>query len=486
MRTAAGPFCIALALLFSSVVPGLHAQPYGGPDTLWTRVLAFSDLDDMICREMTLLPDDGIVICGTFWQQEPLQLLVFLSRLDSTGSVVWRQTFDPGFYVLDVHMCPLGTDRFAVVITTYDVSTGYDFVLFAADAAGEIECLRNYTGPLSQWVYAICPTRDGGLFVTYAVDFPHRPAWMKTDSAGNMLMEGSGNLAINGGNLRSVEETPDGGAIIAGHRASAPGGTTVLIRVSPEGEPIFEHQFQIETFMFGYDAIPLADGGYFLCGSTVSNESTSSPWLLFAYRVDSAGDSLWRWVGEDEEYLDELFPQCSQTQDGGFVVSATDLSHANLTRFTPAGQVLWHRQYPVGPCAFAGTVCFDMDSLGRYTFATSCDSSLLVVVRTQPDSTALSVGDHRSPVLPVKLDLTVYPNPFNAVTEIEFMLPVTQRVSLRLYDVLGREVAVLMEGTQQAGKHRVSFDGHGLTSGVYFARLDAMRGVRVQKMVLLR
>jgi len=57
---------------------------------------------------------------------------------------------------------------------------------------------------------------------------------------------------------------------------------------------------------------------------------------------------------------------------------------------------------------------------------------------------------------------------------------------LRLYDVLGREVAVLMEGMQSAGVRRVSFDGGGLASGMYFARLDAGSVMRMQKVVLLR
>ncbi|RPH93176.1 T9SS C-terminal target domain-containing protein [candidate division KSB1 bacterium] len=52
--------------------------------------------------------------------------------------------------------------------------------------------------------------------------------------------------------------------------------------------------------------------------------------------------------------------------------------------------------------------------------------------------------------------LTAYPNPFNSTTQIEFTLPVTQRVSLRLYDVLGREAATLLNERRTAGEHRAS------------------------------
>jgi len=82
--------------------------------------------------------------------------------------------------------------------------------------------------------------------------------------------------------------------------------------------------------------------------------------------------------------------------------------------------------------------------------------------------------------------LTAYPNPFNGTTQIEFTLPVTQRVSLRLYDVLGREAAVLLDEMRTAGEHRVSFDGSALASGVYFCRMEAGKETRTQKIVLMK
>ena len=67
-----------------------------------------------------------------------------------------------------------------------------------------------------------------------------------------------------------------------------------------------------------------------------------------------------------------------------------------------------------------------------------------------------------------------YPNPFNPTTTIAFDLPATARVSLRVYDVLGREVARLMQAERLApGRYRVTFEASGLPSGVYFYQLDA-------------
>jgi hypothetical protein len=66
-----------------------------------------------------------------------------------------------------------------------------------------------------------------------------------------------------------------------------------------------------------------------------------------------------------------------------------------------------------------------------------------------------------------------YPNPFNPVTSIQFSVSSNQWVSLKVYDVLGNEVATLVDEKKPAGSYRVSFDAKGLASGVYFYRLQA-------------
>ena len=66
-----------------------------------------------------------------------------------------------------------------------------------------------------------------------------------------------------------------------------------------------------------------------------------------------------------------------------------------------------------------------------------------------------------------------YPNPFTHATTIEYALPASGPVRLAVYDALGREVATLAQGVQQAGRHTAVFDGTSLPSGVYMYRLEA-------------
>jgi photosystem II stability/assembly factor-like uncharacterized protein len=79
-----------------------------------------------------------------------------------------------------------------------------------------------------------------------------------------------------------------------------------------------------------------------------------------------------------------------------------------------------------------------------------------------------------------------YPNPFNPSTTIAYDLPKAGHISLRVFDLLGREVAVLKDGFVEAGSHRVRFDGINLALGIYFARLDAGTFSQTKKLMLLK
>lgn len=79
-----------------------------------------------------------------------------------------------------------------------------------------------------------------------------------------------------------------------------------------------------------------------------------------------------------------------------------------------------------------------------------------------------------------------YPNPFNPLTTICYSLPSPSEIRLVVYDLEGREKAVLAEGRQDAGAHRVTFDGTRMNSGIYFYKLEADSKILTRKMILLK
>lgn len=79
-----------------------------------------------------------------------------------------------------------------------------------------------------------------------------------------------------------------------------------------------------------------------------------------------------------------------------------------------------------------------------------------------------------------------YPNPFNPSTTIAFTIPMAEQVSLKVYNVLGQEVATLINDFKEAGSYQVSFDASQLTSGVYFYSISAGNFTQIRKMMLLK
>ncbi|MDG5766319.1 T9SS type A sorting domain-containing protein [Balneolales bacterium ANBcel1] len=103
--------------------------------------------------------------------------------------------------------------------------------------------------------------------------------------------------------------------------------------------------------------------------------------------------------------------------------------------------------------------------------------------------TAGSVADagEGGPALPHRTTLSQnYPNPFNPVTVIRYELAESGPVSLTVYDLLGRRVSTLVSETRQAGRHQVSFDATGLSSGIYMYRLEAGGVILTRQMTVVK
>jgi hypothetical protein len=100
--------------------------------------------------------------------------------------------------------------------------------------------------------------------------------------------------------------------------------------------------------------------------------------------------------------------------------------------------------------------------------------------------TSQYVGEEARSALPEEMSLTSYPNPTGGQATVEYALPEARKVTLEVYDVLGRRVATLADGKKQAGRHEASLQAGDLPSGVYFGRLEAGGETRTQKITVVR
>jgi hypothetical protein len=79
-----------------------------------------------------------------------------------------------------------------------------------------------------------------------------------------------------------------------------------------------------------------------------------------------------------------------------------------------------------------------------------------------------------------------YPNPFNPVTKISYEIPKSGLVTLKVYDILGKEIATLVNEVKNPGSFVVDFNGSSLSSGIYFYRLESNGFVSTKKMMLIK
>jgi hypothetical protein len=114
-------------------------------------------------------------------------------------------------------------------------------------------------------------------------------------------------------------------------------------------------------------------------------------------------------------------------------------------------------------------------------------NSTLYVDNLSFDTFATSVSKDQTDEIPGKYELSQnYPNPFNPSTSISFNLLSKSFVSLKIFDLLGREVATVVSDNLSAGNHTQQWNANGMPSGVYFYRLQAGSFSETKKLVLLR
>jgi hypothetical protein len=97
------------------------------------------------------------------------------------------------------------------------------------------------------------------------------------------------------------------------------------------------------------------------------------------------------------------------------------------------------------------------------------------------------VGFTGNPSVPDKFSLSQnHPNPFNPVTRIEYAVPDVSFVSIKVFDVLGREIITLVNGEKSPGYYNVEWNAENLTSGIYFYRMESGSFTDVKKMIIVK
>lgn len=122
--------------------------------------------------------------------------------------------------------------------------------------------------------------------------------------------------------------------------------------------------------------------------------------------------------------------------------------------------------------------------MATYDGQTTIYESIMLI---DENGNPVNVEREKEGIIPQKIELLqAYPNPFNPVTTIKYDIVKAQDVKLAVYDILGREVAALVNAAQQPGSYEVSWDASGFASGIYFYTLTSGNFMATRKLILLK
>jgi hypothetical protein len=275
--------------------------------------------------------------------------------------------------------------------------------------------------------------------------------------------------------------------------------SSTLYRVSPvQGESFEAASIPIPNLrafaLAGGDTVYAADGGgrlyRILTGAMDTLLVGTATGVAYASLACHPLDgSLWAGVAPVRGPKDAIYRVERSTGAATLVGLTGDGRQTWGLAFTPEGALLGLK----GQGTLVNTLVTISTDSARGTLLGSTGVTGLTAIAMRSDSAAITDVPGEPAGVPASFGLTQnYPNPFNPVSRLAVLVARTADVRVAVYDVLGRTVAVLVNGPMQAGSHTLLFDGAGLASGVYFARMTAVpvdggeTVSAVKRMILLR
>ena len=484
--------CIILTLVFC-------CAGFAQPDTLWTK--KFGGDGDEHPYYVDTTDDNGFIVAGYTTSFGSGGKDIYIVKTDSLGNELWHRVY--GGIHHDIAYCIQQThDHGYILCGNYDCTVlGNDgeVLLMKLNESGSITWTRRYGGIYYDCAKSVQQTQDGGYILTGASNSPnfndHNIFAIKTNAAGDIswVRKYGTDLDDLG---ESTRQTADGGYIIAGY-SQDPGPVLMnIIKIDAMGRTQWQRYFG-RTAEYAWCIRQTYDGGYIVGGSTVAwGPGNHTACLL---KLNSFGNTQWFRTYGGPNW--DMNYSVRQTKDLGYVFTGvTDLLLGNthdvyIVKTDINGDTLWTKimggpYYDYGECIQA----LSDDSYiiaARYAETPGNNEFWLIRLEADYDGEAEVEGGDAEISEAGEVDnfflLEVSPNPFNQRVALEFTLPQAGKVSLKVFDIRGREVESLVNGHLSFGYHEVIWNAEGMASGVYFVRLSVVGGQSsVRKMLLVK
>ncbi|MCC6867161.1 MAG: T9SS type A sorting domain-containing protein, partial [Ignavibacteria bacterium] len=451
---------------------------------------------------------------------------IYIIKLNSSGQLQWSRTV--GGTLQDLAFSVTQTTDGGYIVAGYsEVYQFFRTVFIKLNPEGNIEWTRGLNSGDPVW--SVVQTTDGGYAAAISPGeggfAPDRMIIVKLNNMG--ILQWSKKI---GGHCyaRCIKQTTDGGYIVAGATDSID-SDMFIVKFDSKGILQWAKTIGGSRDDFAYSIVQTSDGGFAVAGRTSSFPNGDKMYLA---KLDSIG--LLQWTKVISVYLDRAY-SIVQTTDGGFAVAGYTGAHSSMfiLKLNPIGSLLWSRVVDYNPgLAYAYSIIQTTDggyatagyggiSGARGFYIVKFDNNGNTCGNTVSHSISVDSGGILGSHIPLVTNITLmdtlltpptsshgfvtqlcvigiqpisseipdkynlyqnYPNPFNPTTYIRYDIPQSSQVTIKIYDILGKEIFSFNE-YKQAGSYEVQFDGTNFASGMYFYSLEANGYKDVKKMV---
>lgn len=417
----------------------------------------FAQLSD-VPVDMKVDSEGDIYVCGYSDVNENYSRAVILIKYSSSGSLLWEKSLK-GTY-------PDGNDK--PVKLDFDSQGNIYIISWLTDMTdGDI----NYDYGLSKF----SPSGDSLWTVKYngTANGNDYPEDFCIGSDDDIYVTGFSLNAEDSNEILTIEYNPDGEQQWIAEYDSSLGGS-----YGDQGQKLMTDQ----------------DGNVYVGGIGFHN-SYDTDIILIKY--DASGEEQWStiYAKPDRPESGDLVQGMEWMDDGsifiagGFATTYPYYSMQNL-KFSREGELLYIDGYQMltSPTeVLTSSIGCAKASNGDIVVAGNSMANYWKVISLLSFSNNPTGFAEQSISTPQSFSLSQnYPNPFNPSTNIQFEIPTRGMVSLKIYDVQGREVAALVHKPMQPGRYEFTWNAQGFASGIYFYRLSTDQSIKIRKMILLR
>ena len=424
-----------------------------------------------------------------------------LIKYNSQGEEQWIKRYN-GIGNSDEIPVAVVTDTAGNSIITghsWTVGSLFDFVTIKYNSEGDTLWTRKYNGSANgnELASDLISDTSGNIYVTGSSFGPgtiNDFILVKYNSNGDEMWAQTYNGPVNGNdNFTSITLDNSSNVIISG--SSVGSGTSIdfaTLKYSPAGDVIWLRRYTSPTVNIEEPKAIASDasGNIYVTG-TSTGFSTSYDYLTVKY--SPAGDEMWvrRYNGPSSNNFDES-RSVSADNSGNVLVSGLSAGTGTMDdivtiKYDENGNELWVHRYnsPANLNDVANNISFDNSGniiiSGIITSITGGVDFGVIKFSQLTSLNTLSEGNANEYWISQN-----YPNPFNPVTYLEFGISNLEFVSIKVFDVLGTEVAALVSEKRDPGNYTVEFDGSKFTSGIYYYRITAGSFTETKRMVLLK